>query len=188
MSYVYGVAFTLIGILISLPGLLIALNLLFPDLSERAYLRLTWTPVMSFIIGLPVVAVFAVWIGVAADGGATAIAISGTLLALLLWSIGSAGLSRVLAERIQEFTGQDTPLPNLLRGTIILELAMLTPFIGWFLFLPLTATASIGASVFALIRWIPKRKIEKAALSAIQQPVSITDTQPGVETGDWAIE
>ena len=49
MADVYIVVFSVIGILISFPGLAAALNLLLPRATEAAYMRLAYTPWKTFI-------------------------------------------------------------------------------------------------------------------------------------------
>jgi hypothetical protein len=43
-----------------------------------------------------------------------------------------------------------------LRGGVVLELAAGLPVVGWFLVLPAAFLTSLGAAVFALLRWMPK--------------------------------
>jgi hypothetical protein len=52
------------------------------------------------------------------------------------------------------------------RGAVVLELAAAFPFIGWFIIIPLTLIASLGATVFALLRWMPKAKATPAEATA----------------------
>jgi hypothetical protein len=44
----------------------------------------------------------------------------------------------------------------LVRGSILLTLAAGFPVIGWFLITPLIIITSFGATVFALLRWMPR--------------------------------
>jgi hypothetical protein len=62
---VYIVVFTLAGILLSLPALLVALNLLLPKATTSAATRLAKTPGRSFILGAAVTAAFLLWIAIA---------------------------------------------------------------------------------------------------------------------------
>lgn len=53
---------------------------------------------------------------------------------------------------------------NILRGAIVYELACLAPFVGWFIFAPLVGMTVLGAAVFALKGWMPKRRVPEAVV------------------------
>ncbi|MDQ2800754.1 MAG: hypothetical protein M3Y13_14080 [Armatimonadota bacterium] len=79
------------------------------------------------------------------------------LVAGLLWSslaalsvLGSAGIARLLGERIQSAGTHMTPFATLTRGTILYVLAGFLPIIGWFLILPVALFLSLGSAVSAL--------------------------------------
>ena len=95
MADVYTVVFTLIGILLSLPALLVALNLLLPRLSKRAETRLKETPVKSFVFGVPITIIFLVIIAIATQINVGLVQGFGILVAVLgmgLGTLGAAGL------------------------------------------------------------------------------------------------
>ena len=76
-----------------------------------------------------------------------------TLLALLLvlaltvfLVLGLAALTSLLGERIGEGT---SPFRRHLRGGLLLVLAGLTPYIGWFAFTPLALLTGLGAALQA---------------------------------------
>jgi len=86
----------------------------------------------------------------------------------LIWTIGwsvffvviaLAGLfAAVSAARrnIQlESSNNASTLPVFVRGAAVLELAAGLPIIGWFILFPLAFVTALGASVFALVRWMP---------------------------------
>lgn len=161
MADVYIVTLSVLGILISFPGLAAALTLLLPGTTERAYQRLADTPVKSFLMGIPVTVAFAVWILITLNiqfGPIQAIGFISALLAMGINSIGAAGLARLMGERIGTLTGTGTALANLLRGAVIYELACLFPLVGWFLFFPIALISTIGAAVFAILGWMPRPK------------------------------
>ncbi len=164
MADVYIVTFSVIGILISFPGLVVALNLLLPRTVERAYIRLNRTPVKSFILGALVTLVIGVWVAALAgapSGALKGIAAVSAVIGLGLSSIGVAGLARLLGERISFLGETRSELVNLVGGAVIYELACLAPPVGWFLFLPLSVVTTVGAAVFALLRWVPRQKQEE---------------------------
>ena len=71
------------------------------------------------------------------------------LLAItVLTLIGLVGLANILGDRIGKET---TPFITILRGGGLLLLALVAPYIGWFLFAPLAAWAGLGAAIQALV-------------------------------------
>lgn len=58
MADVYTVAFIMIGILISMPALLVGLNLLMPGMTIRTQVRLRETPGKAVLLGIVSTAVF----------------------------------------------------------------------------------------------------------------------------------
>jgi hypothetical protein len=42
------------------------------------------------------------------------------------------------------------------RGAVALELAAVFPLIGWVIVIPLAIVTSLGATVFALLHWMPR--------------------------------
>jgi hypothetical protein len=49
-----------------------------------------------------------------------------------------------------------SPAAAFVRGAIALELAVIFPLLGWVLVFPLTIVTALGATGFALLRWVPK--------------------------------
>jgi hypothetical protein len=161
MADVYIVVFTVIGFLISYPGLMAALNLMLPKVTDSAYQRLAQTPGRSFMLGLPVAVAFSLWILITANigvGPVQALAFIAGLIWMTLGALGSAGLTRLLGERISEWNQTGTAIGNIVRGAIIYELAFMFPILGWFVVLPLTSIVVLGAAIFGLLGWVPKSK------------------------------
>lgn len=159
MTDVYIVALSIIGFLITAPGLAVALNLLLPGVTHRAQARLEQTPRVSLIVGLIVAGALALWIFILTQtntGVLQGVAFVSGLLALGIYSIGAAGMSAVFGERIGHVTGSRSPIGNIVRGAVVLELACFVPLVGWFLFFPFVMSASMGAALFALVGWGPK--------------------------------
>lgn len=167
MADVYTVTFILIGILISLPGLLVALNLLLPTATQRVQTRLTQTPGRCFWFGIPVTAAFLLWIAITANipfGPIRATAWIVGFIGMGMGSIGGAGLSRLLADRLAPLSNPNSELTHLVRGAVVYEMACLVPFVGWFLFIPLMGITLMGAATFAFLGWLP-RSVNNAQLS-----------------------
>ena len=158
MVDVYIVVYTLLGILICLPALLMALNLLMPQITSRIETRLDQTPGKSFALGVPVTAVFLLWIAITANvpGPGQASAFLAGFVAMGLGTLGAAGMSRLLAKRVTLLASPSSEALNLLRGAVIYELACLFPIVGWFLFAPIVGITVVGAATFGLLGWLPR--------------------------------
>lgn len=161
MTDVYIVALTIIGILISYPGLMAAINLLLPQATSTAYHRVAETPGKTFFMGLLLTAILAFWILILSQVGSGALrsiaAIFG-ILTLGFSAVGAGGLVRLLGDRIGYLTGTAAEMKNLIRGAVIYELACFTPIVGWFLFLPVMSIMAMGASLFGILGWMPRIK------------------------------
>ncbi|MCZ7667133.1 MAG: hypothetical protein M5U34_07890 [Chloroflexi bacterium] len=157
MADVYTVTFIIIGILISLPALLVGLTLLAPGVTIRTQVRLRETPGKSFWLGVLLTAVLLplilITFQIPGPGQAFGVALAITVMGL--GSLGAAGMARLLAERIRPLAKPNSDMMNLLRGAVIYELACLVPFVGWFIFAPLVGMMVMGAAVFALVGWLP---------------------------------
>jgi len=162
MADVYTVTFIIIGILLSVPALLVAFNLLMPEVTQRAYTRLDRTPVKSFFLGLPVTGFIILYSLTAFEASAGLLQTTAFIVAIGgmgIGSIGGAGMARLLAARLTPLAGPNSKMMNLLRGAVLYELACLVPFVGWFLFIPIAGITAVGAATFALLGWIPKQKV-----------------------------
>lgn len=160
----FGVADVYIGliifitILLSFPALLIALNLFWPHYCQRTAERLTVTPIKSFFFGLLVLLIMGGFTAVLTNiGPGQALALLSLVFILGLGTLGAAGSSLALAQRLNAWSQPASKLKQLVRGALLFELAALFPFVGWFLFTPLVGTAGIGAAIFAFFRWRPHR-------------------------------
>lgn len=170
MADVYTVTLSLIGILLSVPALLVALNLLLPNVTQRVQTRLEQTPGRSFFLGVPVTAAFALFIAVASQvnfGPVQALAFIAAAVGMGIGSIGGAGLARLLGERIRPLAHPNSELTNLARGAVVYELAALVPIVGWFLFIPIAGMMAMGAAVFALVKWLPKPVIREQVVEPV---------------------
>jgi hypothetical protein len=159
MVDVYIVVYSLLGILICLPALLLALNLLMPQITSRIETRLERTPGKSFFLGVPVTAAFLLWIAITANvpiGVVRGTAFIAAFVGMGLGTLGAAGMSRLLARRIDVLANPSSQSMNWLRGAVMYELACLFPIVGWFLFAPIVGITVLGAAVFALLGWLPR--------------------------------
>lgn len=167
MVDVYIVVYSLLGMLICLPALLLALNLLMPQVTRRIETRLEQTPGKSFFLGVPVTAAFLLFVAIAANipgvGQGSAFLVG--FIGMGLGTVGAAGMARLLAKRVTLLASPSSEVLNLLRGAAIYELACLFPIVGWFLFAPIVGITVLGAATFGLLGWLPRR--------AVQEPVVV---------------
>lgn len=155
ISAIFG---TLLIFGIAFPGLLTAWWLLFPATVERAQARLDNTPWQCFWFGgiltaavvIPTVILLVLPFGPAKFLGWTLI-----VLTLSISSLGSAGIAAKMGQRLAK-QSTASPAAAFVRGAIALELAVIFPLLGWLLVFPLTLVTALGATGFALLRWVPK--------------------------------
>lgn len=158
---------------IAFPGLLTALYLLFPATVERARLRLDRSPWLCFFAGgvltalfaLPVVVLFALGNGVTQFMGWALV-----FLLLTFAAVGAAGMAAKMGERLgARSLNSLSPAGAFVRGAIALELAAAFPVIGWFIFIPLAIVTALGATAFALLRWMPRPVAQAITDNALPQ-------------------
>jgi hypothetical protein len=162
MADIQAIFGTLIAFGITYPGLLTAWWLLFPDRVERARQRASKTPGKSFGLGAAAAVLAAIPAGIffaLPSQFAQVLAWIWIILVLGAASLGAAGIAAEIGTRLNERNEVDfTALGAFLRGAVIWELASAFPVIGWLLVIPIGTLISLGAAVFALLRWTPKTK------------------------------
>jgi hypothetical protein len=78
-------------------------------------------------------------------------------IVLAFASLGAAGLAAKRGGKLmQHGNNRISPATAFGRGAVAFELAAGFPIIGWFIVTPLTFIASLGATIFALLRWAPQ--------------------------------
>jgi len=160
MTDVYIITLSIVGFLVTSPGLAAAINLFFPKMTGTAYLRIKQTPIKAFFAGLPVTLFFAFWVVVliSAAGPLQGLAFALGTVWLGILTIGTSAMARLLGERLAGMISGGTELGNILRGAVIYELATLVPLVGWFLFTPIMSQVAVGAAMFGLVGWAPRPK------------------------------
>jgi hypothetical protein len=160
MADVYAVFGTLLALGIIFPGMLTAWWLLFPAWVGRAESRLSKTPGRSFGFGLlgaimvaiPVVILLALPFGPAKFLGSFLL-----MASLIIASLGASGLAALMASRLVARSGAEAVgLKNFVGGAVALELAAIFPLLGWLIVIPFTIITCLGASLFALLGWMPR--------------------------------
>ena len=159
MADISAIFFILLIISIAFPSMLTAWWLLFPSVVARAQTRIEKTLARTFWLGLvivialatPIVILLALPFGPAKFIGWILLAAS-----LALSSIGSAGITAHLGERMKQTGNNYSPLNAFIRGSVVLELAAFFPVLGWFFLWPLALITAFGATGFALLNWMPR--------------------------------
>jgi len=141
---------------------LAALGLLVPDPIGKTRQVLTAMFGRSFLIGLVnflfffIVAALLVRFSGAVSGAIAIILLSFAVLILLALTIftvvGLAGLVDLLGERMG---GAKSPLAANLRGGLMLVLACLAPYVGWYILAPFVLLTGLGAAILALFQRKP---------------------------------
>lgn len=143
----------------TLMALFTLINLIFPGMVQKTIQRLEKNLLRSALLGLAntllfgAIVLLCVWLAqrlvrVAAAG---LIFIGGVIVLVYvsLLLVGLASCVKLLGERLG---GAKSPLSSLLRGALLLILACLTPFVGWYLVTPLVFITAFGASLLSLFK------------------------------------
>lgn len=149
---------------VSFIALLAALSLVLPIPVERTHQKLDKSLGLSFLLGLVNIIFFTIIVGLCiylgrAIGGGPISSIPFLLGALILAALsvftllGLVAAAKLLGERMGK---TKSALWSDLSGGLLLVLAGLTPYIGWFVFTPAVVCASLGATILALFQKKPK--------------------------------
>ena len=135
-------------------ALTLATALMFPVHSLRASEILEAKPKKSFFVGVGMTVLF---IAAFAMFGSPIpplklVGFLGTLVLGAWLCIGAGGLSRLLGQRIGEMAGAKTSFGEVVRGSLILSVAMAFPYFGWFLFAPVALISALGAGTLSVTR------------------------------------
>lgn len=155
MADMIGVFGTLLITGLGFPALLCIVWLSFPATVDRARQRIAQTPLRCFWLGAVIALLLAVPIlallnipGPGQFSGGVIL-----LVALTISTIGAAGMAAQLGEQIKlRNQGTVSAHAAFLLGATILELAVIFPVIGWFIFLPIALLCGLGNSALALLR------------------------------------
>jgi len=151
---------------IAMISLLAVIKLMFPQPAARTSAIIESSMGRSFLLGL-VNFLFAgalvfVFVRLAQDarGPLAAIlfllAVTILLFLTVIAALGLTGLTSLVGERMGEGA---TPFRMHLRGSLLVLLAGLTPYIGWFAFSPLAVITGFGAALQAVLRGKEKTSV-----------------------------
>jgi hypothetical protein len=147
---------------------------LFPALVERCRASYGVRPVASTLLGLvillPTIAIAAAVTNVLPHPLVKIPLIGALLVIALLCLIGSAGLALRIGAGMASPLDATQPWRRLLRGGMVLGLAFVMPFLGWFVLLPWTLTSGLGALVLSRRATAPvleSASIERAPVTSV---------------------
>ena len=152
-------------VLIGAPGLICLLTLvtvLFPRIAGAAQRSAAAMPGRSLLLGVVNLLFFTALVVVLTAAGERASSRSGVLEVLALapalvlaagMTVGLAAMSALIGDRMVPQRG---PISQVVIGAAALVLAGLTPFLGWFLFFPVTALVGLGGVVIGLFSRAPE--------------------------------
>lgn len=155
---VMAVVFSVIGMLLALPGLWLLCKGLWPDqvnASEADCSVALWKPLLAGLI--PAIVLFvlvAIFSKLGGIGGIFAIFLISVFVVFA--SIGISGLATLVGKRLPSPHDAERPWMCTLRGAIIIEVSCLIPFVGWFILLPLAFILGSGATVRTFVRNTPR--------------------------------
>jgi hypothetical protein len=147
-------------------ALLATIHLFLPKQEMRARLKLETSPRRSFLVGIinlvfwfVVLVIWFVW--TQNNGGLDVMAylIGSALVALLLIGIiipGVPGLVALAGLTGARWNASASPLGQNLSGGLLLVLACLTPYVGWFILTPALLSTAIGAGLLTFFQQKPK--------------------------------
>ncbi len=147
---------------ITLIALIGTIGLFFPKPVTRARQKLESAPGKSFLVGLVNVIFWLVilviwWEWTQYKGGPDIMVfVIGTALAILLLIglviPGIPGLVALAGLTGERWNSSSSPLGQDLRGGLLLVLACLTPYVGWFIFTPALLCTAIGAGLLTFFQ------------------------------------
>jgi hypothetical protein len=196
MGLVMGVTAVVLGLAAALVGVIVGTALIFPRPVARARMVLEARPGRCFLIGV----LLALLLGVPARAllhEAHGLAkVAGWFLAFphltVLVAVGMTAMAQLLGERLRALSPELTPLAGLVRGGVILELALALPFFGWFLVAPVLGLTLLGAGALGVVsrKAITPREARdadrKAEATANQAPVSLVPARAEEASGSAA--
>ena len=135
-------------LIIALPALWLLCRGLWPLAVENSTRHCHQGLFKSFLCGLPLtVAVIVVFGMLTKMGSAGGIAGAALLSIYVIYSsVGIAGLATAVGQKLPSPEDQDCPWKATRRGSIVLVLSYLLPFIGWFVILPCSLLVGCGSA------------------------------------------
>lgn len=157
---------------LAFPGLLVAWALLFPNVVERARDRVEHTPWTTFGMGIagligaviPITILLALPFAPAKFFGWVSI-----LATLTFASLGASGIAAQMGRQITyQVKSEMSEFNSFVWGTVTFELAAAFPILGWLIVTPLWIITSMGAAIFGILNWMPKKHLRPTAQNPLE--------------------
>jgi hypothetical protein len=163
MADTLAIFLSVVGFLVALPGLWLLCLGLWPQAVTNTSDDCRRGLLKPFLVGIPISVgtFFAVAIVSKEMGGAGgAVAIALICLYALFASVGIAGLSTAIGERLPSPADRDRPWQATIRGSVVLELAFLLPVLGWFFILPAALIIGSGSALRSILKRFSRRPVD----------------------------
>lgn len=140
-------ALVILAILLSIQGLWLLCRALWPSRVERAAQRCARRPIISFLVGIPILLAMLALIhwGNLVGGPGQAMSFLVFTAWLFYAGAGTAGFATYIGRRLESPIDELQPWRATLRGGIALNLAYLVPLIGQVFILPCSFVIGTGA-------------------------------------------
>jgi len=139
MVDVYIVTLCLLGILITLPALMVGINLMLPGVTQRIETRLAETPGKSFVMGIMILAALLLFIAIVSQvnfGPFRLVAFVSAVIGTGIGTVGAAGMARVFSTRLAPHSRSASALTNLIRGPSSMNWTAFFPLLAGSCFFP----------------------------------------------------
>ncbi|MDP3507214.1 MAG: hypothetical protein Q8T09_04415 [Candidatus Melainabacteria bacterium] len=167
MADTLAIFLVVLGFLLALPGLWLLCSGLWPTTVSRSTFDCNSGLLFPFLVGVPIslVAFFATVFASKELGPASGfVSIAIVCFYVLFASVGIAGLTTVIGNRLPSPVDIERPWKATIRGSIVLELAFLLPLLGWFVLLPAALIIGSGTAFRSILKGL---RMPKSAQSKV---------------------
>lgn len=154
--------FVVLGLIIALPALWLLCRGLWPDSVQHTTDLCHRGLFKSFLCGIPLTLTAFIGFGILSKlGSPGGVAAAGLLSVYVIYSsVGIAGLVTAVGQKLPAPEDDSCPWKATRRGSIVLVLSYLLPFIGWFVILPSSLLIGCGAATRNLFAMRHKKVLE----------------------------
>ncbi|HEV7401337.1 MAG TPA: hypothetical protein VGO11_00355 [Chthoniobacteraceae bacterium] len=150
--------FSILGFVIVFVAYWLMAAALFPKFVARSAERFGSVPVkatlLGGVIGVPMV-ILGLKFSATAPGGLKVLALAVAIVPMLIALFGSAGLALRIGQGLPSARDESEPWRRTLRGSIVLALSFVLPFIGWFALMPFAFLGGFGVFLMGLFAGKP---------------------------------
>mgnify|MGYP000222537051 CR=1 FL=1 len=161
MADTLAIFLVVIGFLIALPALWLLCRGLWPQAVTNTTDDCARGLLKPFLVGIPI-SLMAFFAATAASNafGSVGGLITVSIICLFVFyaSVGIAGLTTAIGQRLPSPADADRPWQATIRGSVVLELAFLLPILGWFIILPAALIIGSGSALRSSVFSFKNRK------------------------------